>query len=59
MQRISTEDLIASLAPGAPDCLKTRANGTTIDGHHGIHALHERGVNVTVLPCEIIEKEEL
>jgi hypothetical protein len=34
MENASTEALVASLAPGCKDCLKTRPDGTILDGHH-------------------------
>lgn len=55
----STPSLVNSLCPPYPDCLKARTNGTIIDGHHRVHVLRERGVDVDSLPREIILKEEL
>ncbi len=57
MDRKSTEELILSLAPGQKDCLKTRRDGTILDGHHRLYVLRKRGVNVDELPRDIIEKE--
>lgn len=57
MERLSTEDLLASLVPGLKDCLKTRPEGTILDGHHRIHVLRKRGVNVDHLPRDIVVKE--
>ena len=34
MAKLSTEALVASLVPGTKDCLKTRPDGTILDGHH-------------------------
>jgi hypothetical protein len=59
LEQLSTDLLIASLAPGQRDSLKTRRDGTIIDGHHRIHVLLARGVHVDELPREIIEKKEL
>jgi hypothetical protein len=57
--RLSTEVLLASLVPGLDrGCLKTRPDGTILDGHHRICILRRRGVNVDILPREIIEKEK-
>lgn len=44
-----------SLIPGQKDCLKTRPDGTILDGHHRIHILRQRGVDVDVdaLPREV------
>ena len=59
LQRLSSDALMNSLVPGQRDCLKTRLDGTIIDGHHRIHVLRFRGVDVDVLPREIIAKREL
>jgi len=59
MRELSTEMLVSSLAPGQRDCLKTRADGTIIGGHHRIHVLRERGMDVDGLPREIVAKEGL
>jgi ParB-like chromosome segregation protein Spo0J len=59
LERLSTDALVQSLARGQRDCLKTRPDGTIIDGHHRIHILRNRGVNVDTLPREIISKESL
>jgi len=54
--RLTTEELISSLALDRPGSLKTRPDGTILDGHHRIHILRERGVAVDTLPREVIEK---
>jgi hypothetical protein len=59
MDQLSTEKLKASLLPGEAHCLKTRADGTILDGHHRIHILRLRGVDVDMLPREIIERDGL
>lgn len=59
LQRLSTDVLMNSLVPGERDCLKTRPDGTIIDGHHRIHILRERGVDGDILPREIIAKRDL
>lgn len=56
--QLTTSALIESLKPGVRDCLKTRIDGTIIDGHHRIHVLRNRGVDVDSLPREVIVKEE-
>jgi hypothetical protein len=56
MEKAATEILIASLVPGQRDCLKTRPDGTILDGHHRIHVLRKRGVEVDTLPREIVQK---
>jgi len=58
IEKSSTEALVASLAPGARDCLKTRPDGTILDGHHRIYILRQRGVDVYQLPREIVRKED-
>jgi hypothetical protein len=58
MDQCSTDVLKRSLLPGRRDCLKTRRDGTILDGHHRIHVLRERGVDVDRLPREIVEKED-
>lgn len=59
MERLSTEVLTHSLMPGQKDCLKTRPDGTVLDGHHRIHVLRKRGLDVDSLPREIVLKEKL
>jgi hypothetical protein len=54
--KASTEDLIDSLRPGKAGSLKTRTDGTMVDGHHRIKILRERGVDVDSLPREIIDE---
>lgn len=58
-ERLSTDALLHSLTLGQQGCLKTRPDGTIIDGHHRIHILRQRGVNVDALPREIISKGTL
>jgi hypothetical protein len=45
-----------SLEPGKIGALKTRPDGTVIDGHHRIVILRERGVDVDQLPREVLAK---
>jgi hypothetical protein len=56
MEKTATEVLIASFVPGHRDCLKTRPDGTILDGHHRIHVLRKRGIDVDTLPREIVTK---
>lgn len=51
-RKLSTEDLVGSLAPGKPGALKVKADGTIMDGHHRVYVLRERGVDVDALPRE-------
>ena len=55
---LTSDELKASLAPGENACLKVRPDGTVLDGHHRIRVLAERGVDVHLLPREIIEKSD-
>ncbi len=54
----SSQGIEHTLQPGQKDSLKTRPDGTILDGHHRIAILRLRGVNVDVLPREIIAKEQ-
>jgi hypothetical protein len=56
MESLDTEVLKHSLMPGQRDCLKTRLDGTILDGHHRIYILRKRGVDVDALPREIVVK---
>ena len=58
MDRLSTEALLASLVPGEEGCLKTRPDGTILDGHHRIRILRDRGVSVDDLPRDVVVKEQ-
>jgi hypothetical protein len=58
MELLSTDELTLSLVPGQRDCLKTRPDGTILDGHHRIHILRKRGLDVDGLPREIVEKKD-
>jgi hypothetical protein len=55
-RRFSTEDLIESLKPESEGALKTKQDGTMMDGHHRIKVLIERGIEVNKLPREIWER---
>lgn len=54
-RKLSTGDLIGSLRPGEPGALKVKPDGTIMEGHHRIHVLRERGVDVDALPREFLE----
>ena len=56
---LSTDVLLASLVPGLEGCLKTRPDGTILDGHHRIHILRQRGVNVDGLPRDVVVKDQV
>jgi hypothetical protein len=55
--KFTTEELRKSLAPGQEHCLKTRADGTILDGHHRVHVLRLRGEDVDALPREVFVKK--
>ncbi len=55
-EKFSTDELKKSLSPGQEHCLKTREDGTILDGHHRVHVLRTRGEDVDALPREIVPK---
>jgi hypothetical protein len=57
MAKLSTEEILASLRAGE-HCLKTRPDGTILEGHHRVHVLRKRGVDVDKLPREEIKKDQ-
>ena len=57
LRRLSTAELVESLRPGTPGALKTRPDGTVLDGHHRIVVLRERDVSVDALPREVLPQE--
>ncbi len=58
MEKHVTDVLLDLLLPGQKDSLKTRPDGTILDGHHRIYILRRRGVEVDALPREIIVRED-
>jgi hypothetical protein len=48
-RKLSTDELIDSLLPGESGALKVKPDGTIMDGHHRIHVLRERGIDVDAL----------
>lgn len=54
--KLTNAELLRSLEPGQVGALKTRPDGTVIDGHHRIAVLRERGVDVNQLPREVLPK---
>ena len=54
--RLTTAELMRSLAPGEPGSLKVREDGTVLDGHHRVAILRERGIDVDQLPREVLSK---
>lgn len=57
LDRLPTESLTRSLLPGEQGSLKVRPDGTILDGHHRIHVLRLRGIDVDLLPREVIAKD--
>lgn len=57
LEQLSTDQLKESLSPGRQECLKAKADGVILDGHHRIFVLRNRGIDVDALPREIIESE--
>jgi hypothetical protein len=55
--KVTTQALIDSLRPGQRGALKTRPDGTMVDGHHRIKILRDRGVDVDTLPREIVTQD--
>jgi hypothetical protein len=54
---VPTELLLQSLLPGGPHSLKVRPDGTVLDGNHRVKILRMRGVEVGLLPREIIVRK--
>lgn len=57
ISRVPSEILLHSLLPGQKYSLKTRPDGTILDGHHRIKILKSRGVDVDALPRDVIVRE--
>ena len=58
-ERLPTESILASLEPGKANGLKTRPDGTILEGNHRIYVLRKRGVDVDKLPREIVARTAL
>ena len=56
-RKLSTEELIDSLQPGRDGALRTRPDGTVLEGHHRLTILRERGIDVDALLREIVAKD--
>lgn len=54
--KLSTDELKKSLAPGQPNGLKARPDGTLLDGHHRVQILRIRGEDVDGLPRDVVPK---
>lgn len=57
-EKLSSEKLKESLAPGNEHSLKTRPDGTMLDGHHRVRVLSARGENVDALPRDVIDRSD-
>ena len=55
-RKLTTEVLVHSLRPAEAGSLKVRPDGTIMDGHHRVHVLRERGLDVDALPREILKR---
>jgi hypothetical protein len=58
-ERTSTDAITASLLPGRENCLRTRPDGTILEGNHRIFVLRGRGVDVDKLPRELVTRAKL
>ena len=54
---LPTADLIESLRPGQSGALRTRPDGTVLEGHHRLVVLRERGIDLDTLPREVLRPE--
>lgn len=57
-RKLETRLLVESLRVGLSGSLKTRPDGTILDGHHRIAALRERQFDVDALPREVLRKQQ-
>lgn len=54
IRTVATAELIESLRPGQPGALKTTPDGTVLEGHHRLVVLREGGIDVNILPREVL-----
>ena len=54
---IETAELVESLRPAQSGALRTRADGTVLEGHHRLVVLRERGIDIDDLPREVLQQE--
>ena len=52
-----TAELVQSLEPGQSGALRTRPDGTVLEGHHRLAVLREREIDVDALPREVLPSE--
>jgi len=57
IEKLSTDQICASLLKG-DHCLKTRPDGTILEGHHRVYVLRKRGVDVDKLPREELRRDQ-
>ena len=50
ISQMSTDDIVASLKPGAEEPLRVKADGTIMDGNTRVAVLQSRGVDTNALP---------
>jgi hypothetical protein len=58
LEKLSSGELVQSLAPGQQHCLKARPDGTMLDGHHRVHVLRMRNEDVDALPREVLNPSD-
>lgn len=58
MEKLTSAEIIRTLCPGEPGCLKARPDGTVLDGHHRLHILRQRGIEIDSLPRVIVVKSD-
>jgi hypothetical protein len=54
---LKDQQLIDSLQPGRDGALKTRTDGTVLEGHHRLTILRERSIDLDALLREIVAKD--
>jgi hypothetical protein len=54
VRRMPTDDIVKSLAPGAPEPLTVKPDGRIFDGNTRVKVLLERGYDINSLPCVMI-----
>ena len=59
IEKLTTDEIVQTLRPGVPACLKVRADGTVLDGHHRLRILRARGIDIDALPREIVTRRDI
>jgi hypothetical protein len=52
-----TEKILETLQPGQTHALKARADGMLLDGHHRVCILRSGGIDINLLPREIVSPD--